>query len=356
MQAYFRRRGFTLVEILVALAIIGVLVALLLPAVQAAREAARQMHCSNNLKQLSLASLAFHENRGRFPPGGRFWKDNSQQPGGTCHYDKGSWLVYTLPYMEQQNLYDQLPDLDYFVPLDEPGLWTEVDPRNNSIRLAEELGVLPVRLPYLRCPSDGFGRDKAYANYVASMGPQCLDLLWCPEFAPYEQYCDPSHNGLGDWGYLASSPVGSLHEARQIRGLFARTGAYITITMCRDGTSNTILCGEALPAENDFMQLPSGGGIGGVVYPGPDWASGSGGNTGSSTIIPINYRSPADNGCGANSYWNRNVSWGFKSKHPAGAIFAFGDGSVRMLSETIDHKTYQLLGCRDDGQPIQAYD
>src|SRR5262245_20109220 len=93
--------GFTLVELLVVLAIIGVLVALLLPAVQAAREAARRTQCSNNLKQFGLAAHTFNDTYGRLPPGGGAQGGGSGLSSST---DFGSWLVYLLPYVEQTNL------------------------------------------------------------------------------------------------------------------------------------------------------------------------------------------------------------------------------------------------------------
>src|SRR5262245_58703887 len=93
-----RLRGFTLVELLVVIAIIGVLVALLLPAVQAAREAARRSQCSNNLKQLGLAAHTFNDTYQRLPPGGGL-KGGGNGLGRTS--DWGSWLVYLLPYIEQ---------------------------------------------------------------------------------------------------------------------------------------------------------------------------------------------------------------------------------------------------------------
>src|SRR5688572_12222721 len=104
-----RRPGFTLVELLVVIAIIGILVALLLPAVQAAREAARRISCSNNLKQVALACHNFHDVYDRLPPGGA----NDQPPFGTQNTINGnaqwgsSWKVYILPYLEQSAIYDR---------------------------------------------------------------------------------------------------------------------------------------------------------------------------------------------------------------------------------------------------------
>src|SRR5881392_2713123 len=105
-----RRDGFTLIELLVVIAIIGVLVGLLLPAVQKVREAANRMKCQSNLKQLALACHSYHDSTGQFPPGGLInpnWNgtNGTWNAAGGWTWDKGSWLVYTLPYMEQDNLY-----------------------------------------------------------------------------------------------------------------------------------------------------------------------------------------------------------------------------------------------------------
>jgi len=103
------RRGFALVELLVVITIIGVLITLLLPAVQAAREAARRAQCLNNLKQMGLAMQNHHDTYGRFPPGGAF----DQPPFGTTSSSNfltwgSSWMVYLLPYLEQDALYQRL--------------------------------------------------------------------------------------------------------------------------------------------------------------------------------------------------------------------------------------------------------
>src|SRR5262249_51802729 len=121
----FSRRAFTLIELLVVVAIIGVLIALLLPAVQKVRESANRIKCQNNLKQLALACHPYHDTYLSFPPGNR-------NKGG----DKGSWMFATLPYMEQENLYNQVTALhtssggDY----ESPG-WT--------MGLAVAAGILP---------------------------------------------------------------------------------------------------------------------------------------------------------------------------------------------------------------------
>ncbi|MBM4005012.1 MAG: DUF1559 domain-containing protein [Planctomycetes bacterium] len=356
------RRGFTLVELLVVIAIIGILIALLLPAVQAAREAGRRAHCLNNLRQLAIACQNFHDKFQHLPPGGRLGQNNKDLPhpgsGDSCHYDKGNWLLYCQPQMEDSNLYDKVTDKDYF------NIPNPLDPRNNSIRQAMAAGVLPVvKRATLRCPSDNGNWEAPVSNYMASMGPQCTD--WAPNANnPFHQYCDPLGSGLGDWGYVGpipghpkrNSPAGSAHQVQMMRGAFGRTGILIRFEAIVDGQSNTLLCGEALPEQNRWFMEPSAG-IGPNNYATPNWASALSGNVGGTTIIPINYYSGDRTGVDPLKQWdNINVSWGFKSRHVDGAQFAFVDGSVHYLTQRIDMKVYQLLGCRDDRQPVpQTY-
>jgi prepilin-type N-terminal cleavage/methylation domain-containing protein/prepilin-type processing-associated H-X9-DG protein len=99
------RRAFTLVELLVAVAIIGILIALLLPAIQAAREASRSVHCQNNLKQIGLALLTFHDQRQGFPSGGWGHEWSGIPTRGSSLRQPGGWIFTLLPYLEQQNLY-----------------------------------------------------------------------------------------------------------------------------------------------------------------------------------------------------------------------------------------------------------
>jgi len=326
-------RGFTLIELLVVIAIIAILIGLLLPAVQKVRDAAARMKCQNNLKQFGLAMHSFHDTKGFFPPGGKC-QDN--QDWGV---NKGSWLVWTLPYMEQDALYKKI-DQEGTNPAAGPATDTA---NNNAMRWPPSAGAARP-LSYARCPSDDTDITSPVTNYVGSLGPQCA--VGACGYDPHQKYCHPDTSGLGNWGYTDPNEWynhGNAWGANEIQGMFNRLGAKITMASVKDGLSNTLMVGESLPSQHDHL-------IGNAW-----WDFNGSGASHCSTIVPINYYSgDAANWCSpAQSYrGNWNVSWGFKSNHTNGVNFVFGDGSVRFLTQNIDPKTYNLLGCRKDGQPV----
>jgi prepilin-type processing-associated H-X9-DG protein len=237
--------------------------------------------------------------------------------------------------MEQDNLFKAIPALNV--------------PERNSIAEAGKAGVLPIQLPYGHCPSDGDGLPRFGSNYVGSTGPQCLSPSLCG-YDPFAQFCNRP-----DWGYAASPGFGDTLDSGQLRGLFSRLGGFpVNFPMVTDGLSNTLMIGESPIKEHAHLFIATEqwmmdtGKIG--------WAAADGGTAIGSTIIPINYPIVSSDSCDPpeRSVNNWSVSEGFKSKHPGGANFAFADGSVHFLQQTIDMRTYQLLGCRNDGQVFNS--
>jgi prepilin-type N-terminal cleavage/methylation domain-containing protein/prepilin-type processing-associated H-X9-DG protein len=312
----WRLKGFTLIELLVVIAIIAILIGLLVPAVQKVREAAARIKCQNNLKQIGLALHSYADsNQQLLPPGGLM-------PNGDWGDQRGSWLVYTLPYLEQDNILN----------LATTTLGAPLMSTYNSV--GRTWGVFAgKKLPYGRCPSDDYDPNATVVNYVGSLGPQC-SVGNCGD-DPNQWRCNQP-----TWGYGWSPDHGNTYNLAELRGCFNRLGIRVSFPAAlTDGTSNTIFVGESLPAVHDPLWSNA-------------WWGFNQGNSHCTTIIPINYYMPKDRNDAVCRYHphNWNVSWGFKSRHSGGANFVFGDGSVRFLNQSIDMRTYCLLGCRNDGQ------
>lgn len=326
MARYLRKLGFTLVELLVVIAIIGILVALLLPAVQAAREAARRMQCSNNLKQIGLALANYLDINKKYPPGAVFHGGTAiptpSNPGVSVAQNyRGSWNLRILPFIEQQQLYSMI---DMNSPVDRQAYpLTMYNPRRE---FRQEI------ISCFVCPSDDWivtGTNPGISNYWGSMGP-CAAIsnnanCSCPLYSTFRTY---SRSGTN-----ANNPAGP----------FTRNGWNFCCTLgaVKDGLSNTIFVGEVRPRCSGHVQ---GG-----------WLASN--RWGAFTQIPINFDScrtqaqaQADglDMCRAQCNWNAEV--GFKSSHPGGAQFVLGDGSVQFISQTIDMWTYQYLGDKNDGK------
>lgn len=322
-----RVKGFTLVELLVVIAIIGILVGLLLPAVQAAREAARRMQCSNNLKQYGLALQNYESTYKTFPIGGTNW--DAPLIG---------WQVRILPYTEQSALYNALNF----------GLVTGNGAPDTLI------GGVPARtkqVPYALCPSDGSDTPDgnwAQTNYSGSLGSQLTPSAdgACNTYYVSERTNATTYNydlagGRADGG----NGHGNTNSGTEISGMFGRLAPKIPMASAVDGTSNVIAVGEILYRCHD--------------HTGGWWHYNGMGTAHASTSVPMNtmttcaesqavatrlgYPNPQ---CFTKSNWN--YSWGFRSNHAGGANFVYVDGSVHFMPQTIDYMTYQYLGGRMD--------
>ncbi len=235
---------------------------------------------------------------------------------------------------------------------------TFLDPTSNGMALVGQLGntakPLPRGFPIARCPSDGFETSNvALTNYMGSMGPQCTPFNCGTDFAL-------ANCNRPDWGCTTSASYGDTNNASQTRGLFNRGGAVIRMASVTDGLSNTMMVGETLPELYEGMRYGPGTA---ANTTGGGWADAYGGTSYGTTTVPLNWKTSnvttgtSYSSCSANCpgvdpnkcLWNWGATWGFKSNHTGGANFVFCDGSVQFLKDSIDAKTYNQLGCRNDG-------
>lgn len=314
------RNGFTLVELLVVIAIIGVLIALLLPAVQQAREAARRMSCSNNMKQLALACHNYHDTFGRFPL--------SYRNGGYDLNNKGtSWLRETLPFVEQSNLYDAI-DSNYGVgndPENTATTWYTNPTQGSNAWVAQHA------IDAFLCPSDGLhddGKRRSRANIDgnAEMGVNNYKGVCGANWQWGTWIVNSGPHAVTSWGTTGNG-------LDQGNGIFYRGGSQpckTDMADIKDGTSNTYMIGEAIPAYcNHTWWWWFNGTTGTCAIPPNPQAQSSSCQTGNRH---------ADLLC-AHGDWPNNYS--FMSSHPGGLQFAYADGSVAFVAETIDITVYR---------------
>ena len=327
------RRGFTLVELLVVIAIIGILVGLLLPAVQAARETARMARCANNLKQMALGVLQHEEARREYPQGS---VEYAAEVSGQRGSNSASWHYFILPYAEQMDLYTK------------GGVQSGSGETDVSAQRAYRLRNDAT--PYLRCPSDPdvLTGNKASTNYTACRGPCDYgrgDGSCTANWSAYTNRPDLGWNAgtyLDGRGTLGKSSPAQLNRSN-IRGMFhpiyyANWSLWrMTPKDMKDGTGKTIMLGETLPAQLRVME--------GNAY--QAW-----GNYPMVTVIPINTMVKPGNCTADDNLYTQNwgTATGFKSRHVAGVNFAFGDGTVRFVGETVNMDVLQMLGHPSDGQ------
>jgi prepilin-type N-terminal cleavage/methylation domain-containing protein/prepilin-type processing-associated H-X9-DG protein len=342
-------RGFTLIELLVVISIIAVLIALLLPAVQSAREAARRIQCTNNLKQLALATHNYLDSNQSFPQGwGQQW-----YPGGNKYIQHFGEFLAIAAYLEQGNAYNTLNS-------------------NIAIYLAQNSTTNGIGLSALWCPSDG---EIIGLRYPGSSGDGWDDSPIPMTFSSYA-------GNLGSLLYYNNAQAQS-----GMNGIYAFTGSVgsattiptVKLAAVTDGTSNTILYGEH--AHSRIASSDQGD-----YYGANWWTSGDFGDTNFSTIFPPNYfpkldpSDPKDPSNSASPAYiqpltprGSNFAVTATSRHPGGCNFAFCDGSVRFIKDSINswnpkvlvysnpnytnvpaNGVYQALSTRNGGEIISA--
>lgn len=309
------RGGFTLVELLVVIAIIGVLVALLLPAVQAAREAARRMQCINKLKQLGLALHNHHDAKGAFPAGGKSMSTKSLTSTDWCTTDtvdktREPWTVAVLPYLEQVNLYESF---------DFKAAFTST---SNAAGAAKNDANFKLNNPLYQCPSDPNARPNSnYTSYFGVQGGGPDSLKSCASSSGQRLF------------YLN----GILHFNSQT-----------TFGDVRDGTTNTFLVGETR-----YCLTPTGRSDG--FHTG--WASGAKTDAFGTPCVLAAARDQMNSVAqhGGNSDTLNTMTKLFGSFHVGGCHFAMADGSVHFVSENINLDVYRTLAIRDDGLPVGGF-
>ena len=312
-----RRRGFTLVELLVVIAIIGILVALLLPAVQAAREAARRTQCLNNLKQLGLALHNYHDTYQAMPYGGQYPVTSK------------NWRVSLFPFMEQGVIYDQLDMNSSFLA---PYTGTNVVLRN-------------LKVPNWNCPS----------SPCLVFGQQGSEQAWnggSPQLVDY----------VGIAGAVTVSPdtSGRNSTSNYDGGIYSASGMLVPAVVVRmadalDGLSNTIMVGE----NAHFTKTSTGGRLdlrsnyygawSGFTYPQNPW-TGAPDTWGTGTVTvryaPNTQGTPA----GAMHTWEANLP--LRAAHPGTTGVLLSDASTRPLPDTIDFTVLTAMSMRDDGKVV----
>lgn len=326
------RRAFTLVELLVTIAIIGVLIALLLPAVQGVREAARRAQCGNTLKQLALAAHGHHDAAGAFPPGISLdSRDSAGKYRGNCLF------VYLLPYLEEAGLRHD---------------WDMESPNGNFSGGRQSRAA---RGPSLLCPSESADENPLYysSRLTGASMDRYISVTSYAGNAGTRSYHPDSGYLMTDGIFFMTGPGSKpLPDQRPVR-----------MSEVSDGTSHTLLLGERDRSDREYDTFASQGWDWEFRYYG-NWAATSASGVAHVTLSsypPINYRLPCDyderasanppaSSADAFKYYIDLRVCAYGSNHPGGANLALCDGSVRFFSDTISLTALRALSTRAGGE------
>jgi prepilin-type N-terminal cleavage/methylation domain-containing protein/prepilin-type processing-associated H-X9-DG protein len=372
----FRRaRGFTLIELLVVIAIIGILVGLLLPAVQKVREAANRMSCTNNLKQIALAAHTYHDANQRFPVGCYvpYTKDGFYPCQDITNPFGPNWAVYLLPYIEQDNLYKTVNVNAY------PGVAL---PQNLYNYAAYDRSWRALRGQVIKtylCPSDPNNK----APYVDSSGVDApTEVGWARgNYAATAGFTDNDHtsdngnatrnnpfDGRASDGVVPTNPANPPLSKGPMYFQSSTGNNGTQIAEVTDGTSNTICFNEVRAGVNALDPR----GVWAMGYPGSSITN-AGRNynpTPNNTLDSPDGQSYGDEmqncykfwyygigardamGCFPNTAGDQMNSAIARSKHAGGVNAGFGDGSVRFITNSIDQYTWCILQSKNDGQVL----
>ncbi|MBN1396171.1 MAG: DUF1559 domain-containing protein, partial [Pirellulales bacterium] len=347
--------AFTLVELLVVITIIGILIALLLPAVQAAREAARRLQCQNNLKQLSLAMLDFEHTIGHFPPGGWGWRWVGDPDFGTGPEQPGSWLYSILPYLENTNVHQLPGDGDRYEHTDQ-------QKAGGAIMLQTPLSVMncPTRRNCVTYPT-GYPEDnKGFTGGAHTpYGSNPVNMVARGDYAVCSgDQARPWYTGgpeglvealevidSNTWPKLENpdDPHLQFPEAAPATGI-CYYRSQVRISSVADGTSSTYMLGERY-INPDHYYTGTTGGDNETMY------NGCNNDTHRSTYYDptqdIAYTPMQDTPGHTDSYI-------FGSAHSGGLHMSLCDGSVRFISYSIAAGVHKCLGNRKDGMILDA--
>ena len=317
-----RRCAFTLIELLVVIAIIGILMGMLMPAVQQVRESARRTQCLNNLKQIGLATQMFHDANRAFPPA-RIAPAKNPAPDQNCGGDTPSWFVYIMPFVEEDNAFSN---------------WDLHLPYQDQLEIAKSTPVVTFLCPTRHSASDAQAPDYQIATELpCGCGGPAITVVGgvVGDYAGNHGDTTPGSLGLASDYYWGGNGTGVIISSRGIGDKSGNpTGWWvdrITMQSITDGTSSTFLAGELHVPRGQLNQMP----FNGPLFNGEDVAASTRIGGPGVPILPP-HKEPEG-------------VFGFGSWHPTLCNFVYADGSTRSVNNFIDTVLLGNLCHRRDG-------